>query len=227
MRSLSPLSDNYAWVEQTDVGHDARILDVGCGAGRLLLKLHELGFTHLEGTDPFLEAELEYPNGVRVHKKHLREMTGSFDLVMAHHSFEHMPDPNGALQEMARLCVLHGAVLLRVPLTGKYAWRHYGTDWVQLDAPRHLFLFTEAGMELLARRAGLSVKSVVYDSRGFQIWGSEQYKRGFALEGPHKPDTALFLSGELAAYEEQANELNARRDGDQASFLMVKTDSLS
>ena len=222
MRMLSPLSDNYAWVEQARVGPSSRILDVGCGAGRLLLKLHELGFLHLEGVDPFVDAELKYGNGVHIHKMQLHEMEGAYDLVMAHHSLEHVPDPNAILREMARLCVPGGAVLLRVPLTGKYAWRTYGTHWVQLDAPRHLFLFTHAGLEMLARQAGLTVKSVVYDSRGFQIWGSEQYKQGYALEGMHKPRKPLFSADELATFEEQAAALNAREDGDQASYLLEK-----
>ena len=33
------------------VGKDARILDVGCGYGRTLQELHELGFRHLAGID--------------------------------------------------------------------------------------------------------------------------------------------------------------------------------
>jgi SAM-dependent methyltransferase len=223
MRALSPLSDSYAWLEQADTDPDARILDVGCGAGRLLLKLHEYGFAKLTGVDPYIQEDLRYPTGLVIHKKHLKQLQGSFDLVMAHHSFEHMPDPRNALSEMARLCAPGGAVLLRVPITGNAAWRSYGTNWVQLDAPRHLFLFTRKGLEHLACNAGLTLESMVFDSRGFQFWGSEQYLRGLPLEGPRKPAKPLFSPSELEAYEKRAVELNAKEDGDQASIVLRRS----
>lgn len=222
MRALSPLSDSYAWMEQAGTDPDARILDVGCGAGRLLLKLHEYGFAKLTGVDPYIKEDLRYPNGLVIHKKHLKQMRGSFDLVMAHHSLEHMPDPRSAFGEMARLCAPGGAVLLRVPITGTTAWRSYGVNWVQLDAPRHLFLFTRKGLEQLSRDAGLTLESMVFDSRGFQFWGSEQYLHGLPLEGPGKPAKPLFSPSEMEAYEKRAVELNAKNDGDQACIVLRK-----
>ena len=42
------------WMAYLDIHSQSRILDVGCGAGKLLLKLAKKGFRHLEGADPFI-----------------------------------------------------------------------------------------------------------------------------------------------------------------------------
>ena len=48
------------------VGKDARILDVGCGYGRTLQELHELGFRHLAGID-FSKGMIELPVFFLIH----------------------------------------------------------------------------------------------------------------------------------------------------------------
>ena len=63
-------------------------------------------------------------------------------------------------------------IVIRIPIAGTHAWQTYGVDWVQLDAPRHLFLHTEDGMRSLAAGAGLQVTAVVHDSTAMQFWGS-------------------------------------------------------
>src|SRR6185369_3591426 len=113
------------------------------------------------------------------------------------HSFEHMEEPVKALVLARERLAPHGAVVLRTPVAGRAAWREYGVDWVQLDAPRHFFLPTEDGMRGLARAAGFKVERVLYDSTGLQFWGSEQYRRGIALvdkaqAGWTKADLARF-----------------------------------
>src|SRR5690606_40432851 len=47
------------WLKHAGVGYDDAILDVGCGAGHLLLHLRNLGFSNLTGVDPFLPADRE------------------------------------------------------------------------------------------------------------------------------------------------------------------------
>ena len=45
-----------------------------------------------------------------------------------------------------------GVLLVRVPLSSSWAWEHYRENWVQLDAPRHLYLHSVKSMEVLARQ---------------------------------------------------------------------------
>ena len=85
------------------LGKNTKILDVGCGTGALLLKLNRLGFKHLSGVDPFLEKDIDYKNGVHIRKKYLHEIEERNDIVMLHHSFEHMEDPLSALNDIRKI----------------------------------------------------------------------------------------------------------------------------
>jgi SAM-dependent methyltransferase len=221
---LSPvLGKNQAVeaVKRARIPQDAAILDVGCGSGDLLLLLRSLGFQDLSGADPFVAGDVVYPNGVTVWKKNLAEITRKFDAVMLHHSFEHMTDPNATLSQAARLLNQAGTIIIRVPVAGSYAWKQYGANWVQLDAPRHIFLPTIRSMEILADAAGLKLAQVVHESNEFQFWGSEQYVRDIPL---HDPRSLAPLSRQALArrtmrrYRARADELNARGEGDSVCF---------
>jgi SAM-dependent methyltransferase len=137
--------------------------------------LREYGFHKLLGVDPYIDDDISYPNGVRVLKRSLDDIAGPFDLVMFHHSFEHLADPQAMLGRVHEVLGRGSYALIRMPVVGK-AWRDYGVDWFQLDAPRHLFLFSEQGFRHLATSAGFAVERVTYDSTEFQFWASEQYR---------------------------------------------------
>jgi SAM-dependent methyltransferase len=204
------------------------ILDVGCGSGTLLYSLREAGVKKLLGVDPFVTKDIEYPNGLRVQKNELFEVEGTWDIVMFHHSFEHVSDPVKTFENVARLLALKGGrCIIRIPTVSSYAWSHYGVHWVQLDAPRHLFLHSIESMKLLADKSGLVLDNVVYDSTAFQFWGSEQYKKDIPLQDKRSylknRKKSLFSKVEISAFAERARDLNRHQQGDQAVFIFKKT----
>ena len=204
----------------------ARVLDVGCGAGHFLYALRERGFVNLLGVDPFLASDIHYPNGLVIERKDVAAVQGEWDLVCFHHSFEHIPDQQATLASAARLLAPGGVCLLRLPIVPSVAWREYGVDWVQLDAPRHLYLHSEDSLRTLATQVGLRLDAVQHDSTAFQFWGSEQYRRGIALRDPRSlaqdPASTLFTAAELAAFERRAQAANAAQAGDQAAFYLQR-----
>jgi len=206
---------------------DSRILDFGCGKGQLLQTLHYFGFRDLTGADAFIEGDLTLPTGVRILKRPLSELDPAFDLIIMSHSFEHLPDPKAALHDAFRLLRPGGHLLIAMPVIN-FAWVKYGTDWVQLDAPRHLHLFTERGFRELAEHAGFAVTSVKYESTEFQFWGSEMYRRDLQLipDGApgviHPPE--IFSAEQMAEWEREAARLNAEGRGDTATFKLIRPD---
>lgn len=211
--------------EELKLTLDSKILDFGCGTGHLLQSLHYFGFRSLTGADIFIKTDIEYSTGVKIWKRGLSEIEPYFDLVMLNHSFEHLPNPKEALLEIRRTIVSGDYVLIRMPVVGD-TWRRYGTDWIQLDPPRHLFLFTEIGFTALAEESGFSVEKVVYDSAGKQFWGSEQYRSDISLfdprghEYPNKGE--LFSKEQMEDWENEARRLNRLGRGDQAAFYLRK-----
>jgi SAM-dependent methyltransferase len=217
----------FAWIEHMlDLPRSSRVLDVGCGRGMNLLLLAGLGFSELTGIDPYLPDHGRPGGGVVLMKTDLQGLEGSFDVVMFHHSFEHLPDPGAVFPDLARVLAPGGRVLVRMPVAQSFAWRTYGVDWVQLDAPRHLCVCSEKGFREMAARNGFSVEEVLYDSGAFQFWGSEQYRRDIPLNDGRSyrvnKGRSPFGRRDMARFRERAGELNALGDGDQACFVLVK-----
>lgn len=206
-------------VSRLKVGRDTRVLDVGCGSGKLLRRMVALGFQNLTGVDPFLDEDI---NGQlpRIRKCRLEDINGEkYDLVMFHHSLEHVADPVATLRAAAGLLATGGKCLVRLPVVA-YAWEKYGTNWIQLDAPRHMWLPTEKAMRILAESVGLELVKIEYDSMGIQFWGSEFYARGveWRLQSPWRLVREFGLNG-IRRYREQATLLNRQGVGDQAAYL--------
>jgi len=145
-------------------------------------------------------------------------MDGEFDLIMLHHSFEHMPNPKEVLVEIRKHINAKGTIIIRIPVGNSYAWRKYRTHWVQLDAPRHFFLHTIKSMNILANEAGLKLHSFDYESTAFQFTGSEKYLRdiGFSEVDP------LLSRKKMKMYKKESKRLNQINDGDTVCFYLKK-----
>ena len=206
------------------IERNVRILDIGCGAGKLLYTLREAGMERLLGIDPFNLQDITYENGLKILKKQVGDVDGEWDVVMFHHSFEHMPDPLNTLKTVAGLLAPGGWCVIRIPLVSSFAWQHYGINWVQLDAPRHFFLHSVASLNMLAEQAGMNISRVVYDSTSFQFWGSEQYLQGISLmdERSYSRNKAasIFSKKDITNFDKRADKMNEDRQGDQAIFYL-------
>lgn len=204
---------------------DTRILDFGCGNGQLLRILSGFGFRSLTGTDVFIESDISYQDGVRIYKTALKDLKPAFDLIMLNHSFEHLPDPLESLRQTRRLLADTGTALIRMPIVN-FAWEKYGVNWVQLDPPRHLFLYTEKSFRRVVSDAGFEVSKMVYDSEAFQFFGSEQYIMDIPMNDPRSfrgvSETSIFSQQEIDEWTRQAEKLNAEMRGDQACFYLRK-----
>jgi SAM-dependent methyltransferase len=215
--SLRPLFDGSL---KRKFDRSARILDVGCGSGALLRELRDVGFRSLTGADPFVGASVEEP-GLRIVKGGLESVAGDFDIVMFHHSLEHIPDPEAVLGQLAPRLAPDAIAVVRLPLGASFGWRTLGGNWAQLDPPRHLYLFSADGFERLARRAGLKLLRTNFDSVGdFFVW-SEMRRMGLS-EHKIKNGRSLFSREKLAEFDRQARALNATGEADQATFFLSR-----
>jgi SAM-dependent methyltransferase len=217
------------WLKETKVKYGEKILDIGSGSGQLLFDLYEAGFKDLTGLDIHIEKDLFYNNNVRILKKPVEQIENKFDFIMLHHSFEHIPNPVEILQNIHRILNNNKYLLIRIPLADCFAWKKYGIDWVQLDAPRHLFLHTIKSMNILAEKTRFQIEKVNYDSGGFQFWGSILFQHNIPLTAtklfsndPTVDFPDIFKPGDFQKFEEESILLNEKREGDQAVFYLKK-----
>jgi len=215
--------------KRTKINPRFRILEVGCGKGDFLLTLHSLGFRDLLGVDPYVD---EGTDGIEILRGTMRDIPDnrSFDLIIFNHSLEHIQDQIETLTKTRKILSENGTCLIRIPVKTESIWNRYGVDWVQLDAPRHMFLHTTRSMNILARKTGFKVEAIIFDSNAFQFYGSEQYEQNIPLRAGNSywtnPERSIFTQNRIKEFRRRAEELNSIEQGDQANFYLVKIKSV-
>lgn len=142
--------------------HGGRVLDLGCGRGVILGELADLGFeVHgvelsaeaARGADPRAEIRIAptlrdagYPDG-------------HFDEVIVWHVLEHLHDPGDTIEEIHRILVPGGRLIVAVPNFGSAQARSTGPAWFHLDLPRHLYQFPLSALRRLLEDRGFAVES--------------------------------------------------------------------
>jgi SAM-dependent methyltransferase len=143
----------------------ARILDYGYGTGSWLIAMSLLGYSRLAGYDIAANAhrgEDLAAHGIQVIPPGGMALldAGSFDCVRLEHVFEHLPDPLGALRQLAGLLRPAGFLLMTFPTI--YPWLHIPDlpaspylDHLQL--PIHLAHHSIVSATRLVEAAGFTV----------------------------------------------------------------------
>jgi len=148
-------------------GAGARLLDIGCGNGCFLWQMHSLGW-EVCGVEPDPQsaaharaAGLDVRNGL-LPEQSLPE--GHFDAVTMSHVIEHLHEPIGTLRRCWKLLKPGGWIRLITPNYGSWGHARYGADWMPLDPPRHLVLFTETSLRLALESCGYAVSLPAHPS---------------------------------------------------------------
>jgi hypothetical protein len=146
---------------------------------------------------------------------------------MFNHSLEHIPDELETVLKVSSIMARDGVRLVRIPVKTDYSFNLYGVNWMQIDAPRHFFIYTLESFNFLVNKAGLVVRDVIFDSTEFQFWGSEQYESDIPLLGENSyvrdATKSIFTKRQIDEFREKAQELNKINQGDQAVFYLGKS----
>lgn len=222
-----PVFSGWQWIQhfqKMGIKTSSPILDVGCGSGAFLRFLWGEGFSNLTGIDPNAAGNYDC-KGWSILKKELSELNGKFDVITMHHSFEHMKNPRRVLEQANLLLSSGQHLIVRIPLAAA-AWRRYGTNWAQLDPPRHLFLHTLKSINLLTDQTGFEIREIEFDSNEFQFWASEQYEKDIPLKSPESylidPSKSIFKKDDIEDFRKLSIQLNEEHQGDQACFCLTK-----
>ncbi len=202
---------------------NARFLDVGCGSSPLWLNnLKALGFHNLLGVDPYIGSDIK-SKGITILKTEIQNISDKFDLVTLHHSLEHIPNQAETLRAIRSVIKPGGFCLIRIPLVSSIVWEKYGTDWIELDAPRHLFLHSHKSIKLLAKEEGFELVDFFCDSTEFEFLGSEQYRRDIPFTAENSflinPSKSNFTYREMGEFKKNAEEANRIGQGGRGCFI--------
>ena len=155
-----------------------RLLDVGCGPGRLLQDLRDQGWD-VFGVD-FSTVAVERARSMGLNVRHGTLQSAAFDesffdVVLFNHSLEHMYDPINALKEARRILKPGGVLVLHLPNAGSTEARVFGKWWVSWDLPRHLLHFDPVTVQRLVKTAGFEKESIQTSLSKSSFLGSVDY----------------------------------------------------
>lgn len=209
-----------------------RILDLGCGNGRLLSLLREFGSADwdLEGVDFSEDAVRQCrARGFRAQAARLEDLArenGAFDAVIMIQLLEHLEDPREACKRVHALLRPGGVFILETPNVAGLDYRLFrGRWWAPYHFPRHWNLFSAAGLRQLLGETGFSVVSTDFlvntsswilslhnflVDRGYPDW----LVRLFHFQNPAllPPFVGIDLLGQWLGFGTSDQRVIARRD---------------
>ena len=139
-----------------------RILDVGCGRGRMLDEFKRRGWETF-GTELSEQAAgaAREEFGLNVRSIPLEDWGFEdkfFDAITLWHVLEHLPDPRGTLREVSRILKDDGLLVVSTPNFDSFQAKVSKEKWFHLDVPRHYYHFSTGTL------------TQMLESVGFRVW---------------------------------------------------------
>lgn len=130
--------------DQVHLDRSSRVLDIGCGAGTFLSKVHEetgaqcfgVDFKDLSHSPAFAHAQ--FLKGTLFDQEFAPE---SFDLITMWHFLEHDYRPLETLARIRTLLKPRGKLIIEVPRLDSLSFFVFKDRWPGLQAPQHTLLF--------------------------------------------------------------------------------------
>lgn len=200
-----------------------RLLDIGCGHGAFLAEMRRAGWD-VQGIEPDPNAvAVARANGVPVVSEPLEEASFApefFDAVTMNHVIEHFHDPIEALRISHRLLKPGGVLWIATPNLASRGHAVFGRDWIGLDPPRHLVLFTRSALARVLAETGFELDAFAsdYSAQSFFPWSATIA----AGEDPRDERTLLRHRNRLSIW---SADLVARLDPGRAESIVLRARS--
>jgi SAM-dependent methyltransferase len=141
-------------------GARGAVFDVGAGDCRHFLELarhHPFDFAGVE-LNPAMAAQARERGydvtGGTLERMDLTRHVGRYDIVSMNHVLEHVLDPGEVLRRTHRLLKPGGHVVGQLPTRTSWEADTFGGRWAGYHYPRHVHVFSRAGLIALLRTSG-------------------------------------------------------------------------
>jgi len=159
------------------------ILDIGCGTGEFLNLCQQKGM-NCKGVEPTEKARkfARDTYSLQVDDDFLtkKEQPEHYDCITLWHVLEHIHRLDETIGKIKKELKRDGVLILALPNCNSFDARQYGKYWAAYDLPRHIYHFTKATVELLAKKNDLTCRKIIpqkLDAFYISLL-SEKYKYG-------------------------------------------------
>ena len=165
-RRLRIALNRFNWVQLVDIQSETKILDIGCGTGRIGSSLIETFFCEVSGIEPnATAAQLACNKGLHVHTGTLSDFSSKkqFDLVLLIHVLEHLRNPLHDIQRIHKILKPKGKLVIAVPNVDALERKIFNKYWDGWDIPRHVHHFSPDSLQYLLREGGFEPGEVYHE----------------------------------------------------------------
>lgn len=153
-----------------------KLLDVGCGNGIFLKRMHKFGWD-VSGVEPDSKAAQQAMINLKSDKIVIGNIENSgfedntFDAITMNHVVEHLLDPVDTLKNCFRILKPNGLLVVATPNAESLGARHFKNLWRGWEPPRHIHIFSPRSLKLVAEQAGFHIVSNTTPSgMSYSIW---------------------------------------------------------
>jgi len=154
------------WVQPEDA-----VLEYGVGLGWNLAALvcrRKIGFDVGDFLEPAIRAMgIEYITDTKT------MADGTMNIVLCHHTLEHVPEPTAVLKEIQRLLKPSGKLLLYVPFERESKYKHFDPD----EPNHHLYSWNAQTLGNLVKEMGFELAEAGIGEFGYSrfaaVWASK------------------------------------------------------
>lgn len=166
--------------QNSNVRSEKKLLDIGAGTGDFLKYCKEKDW-QVFGTEPDLGARtIASKKEIFLEEELSNIKTKEFNIITLWHVLEHVEDLEDYIKRLKNLLSENGRLIIAVPNYKSYDANYYKNFWAAFDVPRHLWHFSQKGIEKLFSEFGFILenkKPMKFDSYFVSLL-SEKYKTG-------------------------------------------------
>jgi nucleoside-diphosphate-sugar epimerase/transketolase N-terminal domain/subunit/2-polyprenyl-3-methyl-5-hydroxy-6-metoxy-1,4-benzoquinol methylase len=165
-------TDNLANTYYSSIQHilrnlskTSKILEIGCGNGFLLEKMHNHGYKNTFGIEPSIDAVKKSP--IFLKKRIINDFfrpeifkENSFEFIFIFQTLDHIPNPNEFIEECYRILKPNGYIFAYNHDVESYTAKIFGEKSPIFDI-EHTFLYSEETIKKLFKKNSFFVNSVI------------------------------------------------------------------
>lgn len=174
------------WLKRLAKRESSNLLDIGAANGFFVALAEHEGFNAqgIEVSASAVEWARRLGRNVSVGKVEESEFQNYFHFVTALDVLEHIEDPRIFLQEISRILIPGGYLLINVPDAGSMSAKITGKKWHALLPPEHWFYFNRKSLRHLLKSHGFLVVKERSISKSFML----SYVLLTIMNSPQTPD---------------------------------------
>jgi 2-polyprenyl-3-methyl-5-hydroxy-6-metoxy-1,4-benzoquinol methylase len=199
------------------------LLEVGCGSGGRLPLFKALGWRVTgQDVDPVAAGEARRTTGAEVHVGPIEELARTqrrFNAIVVNHVIEHVVDPVALLRVCRSMLRPRGALICVTPNASSWGHRRFGANWMSLDPPRHISLFTPSALRMASRMAGYESEEVLTSCANVEAFALGSFE--IAAKGRYDMNGAASWRSQALAAVAQLRALREFRKDPQSGDELV------